>query len=1018
MKLKKRLRSTLLIAVMMISVFAFSQMEASATCLYGIHNNGGYGITIDINSAPYTTFTGYSYGQYAYTASGCAWFASARARQLTGSGSTIWNGSGWWNGGNGRLGYSTGTTMSTTNKALVCYGTHISVLEGINSDGSIVISEGGYNVSSYANYGYCRIASVSKSYLESARGGSFLGYVYLPVALNPNGGTQNITVNYSSDTTDTPRRTVGTTTATMAATISVTGASISSVSTVGFELYNANGTALKSKTEKPTPKNNVINAWYGIGAGQEIDVELTSGTTYLYRFLAVINGQTYYGSFQNFTTVPIYVTGVTASPGSLTLTPGGSSTVYATVSPSDASIKSVNWSSSNENVATVINGTVTAINPGSAVIYATASDGSGKYGTCNVTVNPIRVTGINLSSTSGTILVNGTLKLSATITPSNATNKNVTWSSSDTNIASVDNSGNVRGIAPGTATIRCTAADGSGVYSNCTITVNKLVSSITLDNSSLELRAGETADLIATVLDLDASNRAVIWYSEDTDVASVDSDGTVTAVGPGITSIIASSADGSGVYAECIVVVSPAINAFELNKNRINIFRTGIGSQYVLGYTIDPEDQADAIVWESSNPSVAEVTQDGVVIGKGLGRTIITAYIPGGPSDQCVVGVLGETNSAFVELPDELEIIEEEAFYGTQAERIHIKNNCRSIGASAFADSSSLRYVYIPASVIEISPNAFDGDSNLCIICSSNSAAEAYANEHSIDYQLDETAAFVPVRSITMPGILEIDVEESAALNAVILPETASNKAILWSSSNTDVAVVSADGVVTGVGDGTAVITAEADGGNKTATCTVTVKYPNVKVSADINLNLQEIGSKNAKLSADLTLTGAEADRVRFAGVVLYDVNKEVLMTQMDTPQISNEKISVTVDLKNDCDYSVTPVTTYYYRYAVNVSGIMFYSEYLSFTTEAAPPEIVLSNDALTLGEGESATITAHVLYSEDQDIIWRSSNTSVAYVIDGRVVTQGKGTAVITAILANDTSVKATCTITVVGEI
>ncbi len=510
--------------------------HGDATCLYGIYNNGAYGLTIDINSAPYTTFAGYSYGQYAYTGSGCAWFASARVRQLTGKGSTIWAGSAWYNSRGASLGFSTGTTFSTTSRALACYANHVTVVEGLDSNGNVIISEGGYNSSGYANYGYCRIATMSRSTLESSRGGSFLGYVYLGVSMINTTPTP-VTVTYSDDTEDQPRKTIGTTTATMAATIHVSGASINDVNPVGFSLYNANGTLLKSKTEKPTPKNGVINAWYTIGSGQEIDYALTSGTTYLYRFQATVNGTTYYGDYKRFTTNPIYVTSVGLSPSTLTLNVGGSSTVTANVSPSNASIKAVNWSSSNEDVATVVNGRVTAVSPGTATIRATASDGSGKYGTCAVTVNPILVTSVSLSSSSLNLTVGGSSStLTATVLPSDATNKTLTWTSSDSTVATVSN-GTVYPKKAGTTTITASATDGSGKKATCTVNVYELTlnaESITLADSGI----GSTFQLEVVVNPSNTSFN-ITYFSSNTQVASVSSTGLITAASQGTTTIYA-----------------------------------------------------------------------------------------------------------------------------------------------------------------------------------------------------------------------------------------------------------------------------------------------------------------------------------------------------------------------------------------------------------------------------------------------------------------------------------------------
>lgn len=177
--------------LMMISALIFIFPTLSfATCSNGIFNNGLHGLTIDINSAPFTTFANYSYGSVAYKKNGCAWYASARVNQLTGKGNTIWSGSSWYNSAGANLGFSKGTTLSTTNRALACYENHVTVVEGI-VNGNILISEGSYSYDPYYGssggtpYGYCRIEVMSQYNLEH-RDSAFIGYVYLPVALITN----------------------------------------------------------------------------------------------------------------------------------------------------------------------------------------------------------------------------------------------------------------------------------------------------------------------------------------------------------------------------------------------------------------------------------------------------------------------------------------------------------------------------------------------------------------------------------------------------------------------------------------------------------------------------------------------------------------------------------------------------------------------------------------------------------------------------------------------------------------
>ena len=163
----------------------------------------------------------------------------------------------------------------------------------------------------------------------------------------------------------------------------------------------------------------------------------------------------------------VAVTEVSLNQTSLTLTVGGTASLTATVSPSNATDKTVSWSSSNTSVATVSDGTVTAVAAGSATITAKAG---GKSATCSVTVNAkeVPVTGISLDPTSVSIQVGKTATLTATVTPSDATNATVSWSSSNTSVATVSD-GTVTAVSEGTATITATAG-GKSATGSVTVT--------------------------------------------------------------------------------------------------------------------------------------------------------------------------------------------------------------------------------------------------------------------------------------------------------------------------------------------------------------------------------------------------------------------------------------------------------------------------------------------------------------------------------------------------------------------
>ena len=169
----------------------------------------------------------------------------------------------------------------------------------------------------------------------------------------------------------------------------------------------------------------------------------------------------------------VAVTGVTMSPTTASVAVGGTTTLTATINPSNATNKSVSWTSSNTAIATVSSsGVVTGVAAGSSTITVTTADGA-KTATCAVTVTStiVAVTSVSISPTTASVAVGATTTLTATVNPSNATNKSVSWTSSNTAIATVSSSGVVTGVAAGSSTITLTTADGAKT-ATCVVTVS------------------------------------------------------------------------------------------------------------------------------------------------------------------------------------------------------------------------------------------------------------------------------------------------------------------------------------------------------------------------------------------------------------------------------------------------------------------------------------------------------------------------------------------------------------------
>ena len=250
----------------------------------------------------------------------------------------------------------------------------------------------------------------------------------------------------------------------------------------------------------------------------------------------------------------VLVESIAVTPDNVVMTVGDKDTLSVGYVPENAENKSVVWSSSDEAVVTVEEGVLTAVAAGDAVITA---DCDGVTDECTVTVNEkdIEVESVELNKTEAELVVGETLRLEATVLPEEASGLTVTWSSSASEIVSVDDEGNVTALSEGKATI---TAEAGGVTATCDVTVSSAsipVESVTVSEESIEIKIGETFTLTATVLPENAEDKTVTWSSSDNAIATVSDDGVVTGVAVGSATIVAAAGQRTAV---CSVKVSGA----------------------------------------------------------------------------------------------------------------------------------------------------------------------------------------------------------------------------------------------------------------------------------------------------------------------------------------------------------------------------------------------------------------------------------------------------------------------------
>ncbi len=412
------------------------------------------------------------------------------------------------------------------------------------------------------------------------------------------------------------------------------------------------------------------------------------------------------------------VTGISINPEEIIINEGLTQLITATVVPADADDTAVFWTSSDTNIATVdLNGLVTAVTKGTATITGTTNDG-GFIAEANITVL-LPVNAVSVNPDSFELEEGNTRLVAAEVSPSNASDTSVSWASSDTTIATVSANGSVTAIAAGIATITANTNDGN-FTAIATITVVGPVSGVTVNPQTLNLVEGDAATLIAQVNPANALDTSVTWFSSDTAIATVNTNGRVNAIAAGNATITVTTTDGGFIAAATITVIRPTVATTGVSVNQ-DTTSLNPGNTTTLTAQVSPANASNTSVsWASSDNNIATVNASGLVTAIAIGTITITVT--------------------------------------TQ-----------------------------------------DGDYT------------AEANITVIEPTIDVTSVRIAPESAT---IVEATTQQ---LTATILPSDATDLSLSWSSSNEAIATVDSNGLVIGVSQGTATITVTTDDGGFTA---------------------------------------------------------------------------------------------------------------------------------------------------------------------------------------------------------
>ncbi|WFO16753.1 Ig-like domain-containing protein [Cellulophaga baltica 4] len=666
------------------------------------------------------------------------------------------------------------------------------------------------------------------------------------------------------------------------------------------------------------------------------------------------------------------VTGITVDPTAITITNGSTTTLTETIAPANATNQNVTWSSSDDAIASVsAAGVVTGNAIGSATITVTTEDGDfTATSTITVQAATFAVTGITVDPTVITITNGSTTTLTETIAPANATNQNVTWSSSDDAIASVSAAGVVTGNAIGTATITVTTEDGAFTATS-TITVQAAtvaVTGITVDPTSITITNGSTTTLTETITPANVTNQNVTWTSSDDAIASVNAAGMVTGNTTGTATISVTTEDGGFTATSTITVQAATVAVTGITIGPTSITITN-GSTTTLTETITPANATNQnVTWSSSDDAIASVNAAGVVTGNTIGTaTISVTTEDGGFTATSTITVQAATVAVtgITVAPTAITITN-----GSTTTLTETITPANATNQNVTWTSSDDAIASVSATGV-VTGNAI-GTSTITVTTEDG----GFTATSTITVQ----AATFAVTGITVdPTVITITNGSTTTLTETIAPANATNQTVTWSSDNTSVATVNTSGVVTGVGTGEAKITVTTQDGGFTATSLVTVE------------------------AASIAVTGITIDPT---SITIINGSTTTLVETINPSNATNQNV-----IWSSSDNAIATVNA-----TGLVTGVGVGSAIITITTEdgnffanslvtvdSAPVSVTsvsLNPTSITITEGNTTILNETILPANatNKDVIWSSGDITVATVDASGVVTGiGAGNTMIT---------------------
>ena len=669
-------------------------------------------------------------------------------------------------------------------------------------------------------------------------------------------------------------------------------------------------------------------------------------------------------------------------------------TIKLTLNSEEVANKSMVWTSSDESVATVVQNPnssypleaiVTAHKIGKATIKAEAQDGSGISATCEVEVTPLMVSDFSLLTAS--VVKTIPTQLEVKVSPAEADNKKLKWTSLTPDIATVTEDGMLTGLKMGTAQIKAEALDGSNISKTFNVEVTGLpVSSISLPTTPVSVVKTKTGKIKVVVEPLESDNQKLTWMSSRPDIATVDNEGVVTGKKVGTTRITASTTDGTNLKASVDVNIEPLkVETMAFAEPSVSIVKT---EDKTITLTLNSEEVDNkSMVWTSSDESVATVVQnmnavyplEAIVVAHKVGKATIKAEAQDGSgmSATCEVEVTPLVVSDFS--------LQTASVVRTIPIQLEAKVSPDE------ADNKKLKWTNLTPDIATVTE---DGMMTGLKIGTAKVKAET-TDGSNLSGVFEVQVTGLPVSTISLPAELSIVRTESMKLEYSILPLASDNQKLKWSSNATYIASVDENtGVITAHKVGDAVITATAtDGSGISASTTIHVtplKVSQIEMPKEMYLLRslsKQIEVNIAPKLADNKILKWTSDNEEVATVTQEGVVKGV---NVGTANITATTTDGT-ELSATCKVTVKPVV------------------------------IDLSTKTINLRKGESYAeqiVTILPENYEHKEVVWTSADDSIASINSDGVITAVKpGITTIKYKLGFDSNITAECKVIVYDD-